>query len=87
MSVHPEGESCSDLGRVHVLNDPVGRDPLHVGLHRRQGGGDGLRRVIGQGNARLRTFPGGVIWRSPIVESFTTLTDRVCPLEMAEVVG
>jgi hypothetical protein len=22
MSIHPDGESCSDLGRVLVLNDP-----------------------------------------------------------------
>jgi hypothetical protein len=23
MSIHPEGESCSDLGRLLVLNDPL----------------------------------------------------------------
>jgi hypothetical protein len=31
MSIHPEGESCSDLGRVLVLNDPP---VLTVGLLR-----------------------------------------------------
>ena len=25
MSIHPEGKSCSDIGRVLVLNDPPGR--------------------------------------------------------------
>ncbi len=25
MSIHPEGKSCSDLGRVLVLNDPPTR--------------------------------------------------------------